>query len=586
MTTTADIGQSVPMKTPSSRGTHLVAALLLAACSDAFDVETDARPGAGTADLGRGGAGPPGDAMPGLTQDAAGGRSDASSPAADAAVLAVDAFHAIDPDTGIHSTDGGASLLDAAPVFVDGGVPCPDGNPQRRYFPDADGDGYGDVVDLSGRNPVGCEAPAGYVGNDQDCDDARPETNPSASERCNGFDDDCNGAVDDDAAGESPFYRDVDSDGFGDFYGDVVFACAAPAGYADNFDDCNDSSPDITRCAAGEVCSVAQLCLSEGECRSSLDCGPGLICADAGLCEPGGPCGGESYSAARVLPNLLIVLDRSCSMRARVGGVRKWQAAVDAITALTRQYEGQIRFGLSLFPDLQNPSCGQGDVIVPVADGAEGPIRDLLAAALDSDDRHWPDGPCVTNIDTAMEQAAAEPRLNAAGERGFAMLVTDGQQAGCSSAGGDAGTTRIITEMNARGVSTFVVGFGGEVDARQLGVFAEAGGVPRPMAPTYYQADDAPALVAALQDIGQQLVTCEFALEQAPPNIFNVHVFFDRQEEVPRDVDHLDGWDYDAATQTVTFYGASCDRLTSREVTDVDVVFGCPSGEAGGDESP
>ena len=40
---------------------------------------------------------------------------------------------------------------------------------------------YGDVVDLSGLNPAGCEAPAGYVANDQDCDDGRATTNPSAT---------------------------------------------------------------------------------------------------------------------------------------------------------------------------------------------------------------------------------------------------------------------------------------------------------------------------------------------------------------------------------------------------------------------
>ena len=264
-------------------------------------------------------------------------------------------------------------------------------------------------------------------------------------------------------------------------------------------------------------------------------------------------------------------------MRTRVNDVRKWQAAVDAIAELTRRYEGQIRFGLSLFPDLQGGSCEQVDFVVPVADANEGPIRDLLTAALDSGDRYWPDGPCVTNIDTAMEQATLEPRLLRPDERGFAMLVTDGEQSG-NCAGGDAGTHRFITELNARGVSTFVVGFGGAVDAAQLDAFALAGGLPRPDAPHYYQADDAPALLAALQNIGSQVVSCDFALADAPPNQFDIHVFFDNQEEVPHDVAHVEGWDYDPGRQMVTFFGTACERLTQRVVSDVDVVFGCPSG--------
>lgn len=502
-------------------------------------------------------------------------------PSGDAAATATDAAVSPSADAAAPppSGDGGGSTLeDAGFVFVDGGMVCGDGQPARRFFPDADGDGYGDVVDLSGLNPAGCDAPAGYVANDQDCDDGRATTNPSASESCNGFDDDCDGRIDNDASNERAFYADADADGFGDFYGEVVFACDAPMGFADNLDDCDDESPQVGVCPAGQFCSQARLCLPEGECRGGRDCGAGLICNDAGRCEPGSLCGGQSYAAARILPNLLIVLDRSCSMRARVGDVRKWQAAVDAIAALTRQYEGQIRFGLSLFPDLQGLACAQSDIVLPVADANEAPIRDLLTAALNAGDRYWPDGPCVTNIDTAMEQAATEPRLADPEQRGFAMLVTDGQQSACNLAGSDRGTEDIIGQLNARGVPTFVVGFGGEVDARQLDAFAIAGGVARADAPRYYQADDAAGLLAALQNIGSQVVSCDFALEADPPNLFDIHVFFDNQEEVRHDIGHMDGWDYDPATRMVSFYGMACDRLTQRIVSDVDVVFGCPSG--------
>ncbi len=474
--------------------------------------------------------------------------------------------------------DDDATLPDAARLFIDSGVLCPDGDPPRRFFPDGDGDGYGDVVDLSGEVVSGCEPPAGYVANAADCDDQRAETSPAASESCNGLDDDCDGRVDNDPSDDRAFYVDADRDGFGDPLAAPVFACTPPPGYVDNFVDCNDAAPDVGQCVAPARCGVAGRCLDPGQCDESRDCERGMLCNASQSCEPGSLCGGENYNAAQVIPNLLIVLDRSCSMRTRVNGVRKWQAAVDAILALTQQYAGMIRFGLILFPDSTAPSCGQSDVAVPVGDGAEVQIGQMLTAALDAADPFWPDGPCVTNIDTAMEQASREPVFADPTATRFAMLVTDGQQAGCHDAGGDPGTEGIIAALDAQGVHTFVVGFGGEVDAAQLGRFAQAGGVPRPAAPAFYQADDAAGLLAALQSIGSQVVSCDFALADAPPDPFDLHVFFDNQEAVPRDGAHQNGWDYDVATQIVTFYGPACDRITSRQVGDVDVIFGCPTG--------
>ena len=35
--------------------------------------------------------------------------------------------------------------------------------------------------------------------------------------------------------------------------------------------------------------------------------------------------------------------------------------------------------------------------------------------------------------------------------------------------------------------------------------------------------------------------------------------------------------DYDPATMKLTFYGTDCDRVSTHVVTDIDVVFGCPT---------
>ncbi len=331
-------------------------------------------------------------------------------------------------------------------------------------------------------------------------------------------------------------------------------------------------------CQPGEYCSTAGNCIAQGSCGETADCGPGLECT-AGSCVPGGGCGAEEFSIERVAPNLFIALDRSCSMR-RADGLpaSKWQIAVDALVQLTTTYSGQVRWGLGLFPDNQGGSCDQGTPDVALADNTEGRIQTLLSAALQTSDANYPNGPCVTNIDTAMQQASQQPELKDTLRNNFVLLITDGKQAGCSSAGGDNGTTQIIASLQTAGVSTFVVGFGAGVDPAQLNVFADAGGVPRanPADPTihYYQADDQASLDAALSTIAGSIVGCSFALNGKPDDPNALYVFFDDQS-VPRDPSHSAGWDYDPLTNQITFYGQECTSLKADLVKDVDVVFGC-----------
>lgn len=331
-------------------------------------------------------------------------------------------------------------------------------------------------------------------------------------------------------------------------------------------------------CMDPQVCSVASECIDPGTCLEDGDCAGGTVCDKAtSTCVPGGRCGGQEAKAEAVAPNLLIVLDRSCSMTKLADGVStKWEIAVKAIQTLTTNFDGKIRFGLSLFPDLETPDCKQGAIAVPVGPGNEMTISDLLGASLAKADPNYPDGPCVTNIDTAMEQAAAEPAFVDPERDSYALLITDGKQAGCSAAGGDAGTTMIIKDMHdMQGVSTFVLGFGTGIDPVQMNIFADAGGVPAGDPTKYYDAADQASLDAALDVIANKTLGCVFSLDQEPPNPDEIFVFFDNKDKILEDPTHAMGWDYDPATNQVTFYGATCDKLKAGEVTDVDIVFGC-----------
>lgn len=113
--------------------------------------------------------------------------------------------------------------------------------PGQLWYPDLDGDGYG----RRGASPlVQCLRPAGHkaaeelVAIDADCDDAVAAVNPGATETCNGLDDNCNDATDEGVL--TVFYRDADTDGYGD-PSISILSCTIPAGYVFNADDCNDA---------------------------------------------------------------------------------------------------------------------------------------------------------------------------------------------------------------------------------------------------------------------------------------------------------------------------------------------------------
>jgi hypothetical protein len=123
---------------------------------------------------------------------------------------------------------------------------------QPTWYVDADGDGYGDA----NNSVLACLQPSDYVSNGDDCNDSNSAIHPGAGEFCNGYDDNCDGLIDDndpEITGQPTWYADVDGDGFGDV-NNLVLACVQPYGYVSNGDDCNDSNNAIHP-GAGEFCN-------------------------------------------------------------------------------------------------------------------------------------------------------------------------------------------------------------------------------------------------------------------------------------------------------------------------------------------
>ncbi len=165
------------------------------------------------------------------------------------------------------------------------------------YYVDNDQDGYGDPA----KGACLCAADATHVVTQGgDCDDNQPKANPGLKEVCDGFDNNCDGKIDEpNAIGCSEYYVDEDGDGWGD-PAQAMCLCSPVAPYIVNqAKDCNDKNADIHP-GATEVCNnVDDNCNGEVDEENSSGCSLYLLDQDgdsfgvAGdakcLCKPTSP---------------------------------------------------------------------------------------------------------------------------------------------------------------------------------------------------------------------------------------------------------------------------------------------------------
>ncbi len=187
------------------------------------------------------------------------------------------------------------------------------GDAERLCLPndlcvDPDGDGFGFGPDCLGpdcdeeRDDVNPAADEACDGIDNDCDgrvdnspvdanvdcttpfpgacaEGRTQCTPAGidcvglrgptAEVCDGIDNDCDGAVDDEIASLT-FYRDVDGDGFAAPGAESREACARPIGFVENTRDCDDTddtrypgAEEIPGDAADSNCDGLEICYAD-----------------------------------------------------------------------------------------------------------------------------------------------------------------------------------------------------------------------------------------------------------------------------------------------------------------------------------
>jgi hypothetical protein len=308
------------------------------------------------------------------------------------------------------------------------------------------------------------------------------------------------------------------------------------------------------------------------------------------------PCEKKVRTAGKTVPDFMIVLDRSGSMRPPTvdcrmpdivsafticlavdcndpmqamgpacGGTMvtdRWAPAVMAIKSLTQMFQGKVSFGLTTFPGQgastqagQQNGCTPGTLRVPVGLNTAGPI----AAALDMTQ---PDGftPTASTLELVLQQIQQKKTSpDAEVPPQFVLLVTDGAP---NCIGGNSGmdaqahqaTVKAVDALAKAGVKTFVIGYDASVDpnlAKQLTEYAQHGGTNN-----FFAVQDGPSLVAKFGEITSVVAECTYTLDKAPADKMYVRVELDKMS-LP--VDSPDGWSIN--DKTVTVGGAACAKL-------------------------
>jgi hypothetical protein len=317
-----------------------------------------------------------------------------------------------------------------------------------------------------------------------------------------------------------------------------------------------------------------------GAVGGSSGVGGSIIVDDGGGDEPL-DCGGETFPLVRKPAKILLVLDRSGSMKDPPDGsssaTPKWDLTVPAVNEVITNTNAQVAWGLKTFPETS--VCQVTDAIdVPVAANNAGAVTGAVSATT-------PEGDGTPTGDAMNAAVKYLQTLDAAGDtdQKYILLATDGEPSCVGGSEQSQATSRpyavqAVKDAVTAGYHTFVVGVATtKTSATQaLNDMAVAGEEarpdPNPLATKFYLANTKDELVTALSAITGVVLDCRFELSQLPDAGEHVGVRIGG-ETVPPDAWEFTGTD----KKTVEVLGEWCDRIKSGQTDVVRIVFGCPT---------
>jgi hypothetical protein len=305
-----------------------------------------------------------------------------------------------------------------------------------------------------------------------------------------------------------------------------------------------------------------------------------------------GRCGYQNFNLERKPAEVMLVLDRSASMKDDLqdqtptgpNDPTKWSQVIPALVQVVTQAGSDVSWGLKTFPE-DGSECAAGTVTnkidVPIAP-MNGAAVAAAIMAVTPEGNGTPTSAAVAVASTYLQSVQTDNHK-------FLLLATDGQpscyRSGSSLAKGtdQAKTDAVsaVTTAAMAGYKTFVVGVATKPsDDATLNALATAGLEPRndpnPLATKYYLAATQQDLVAALSAIVGSVSTCVFPFSTTPPDPTKIAVKVSGSA-IPQDTTHANGWDYlDATHMGLQVYGSSCDMIKTAAANMVEIIFGCP----------
>lgn len=316
---------------------------------------------------------------------------------------------------------------------------------------------------------------------------------------------------------------------------------------------------------------------------------------DGGLDKGPLPCVPGRFKLEHAAPVVMLVLDRSQSMRSTFSSsaVTKWNALRAALRLTLPSVDQSMELGALIFPSA-NATCGVSSTVNLVP--AKGQV-DTLTTLLDNTE---PSGSTPTAI--AIDVAASSLLVRrTAGTARALVLATDGAP-DCNSAltpgtctcisGNSCSANRCLDDVRTAerlstaarsGVPTYVIGIQNSSDATLVGALnrmAIAGGRPRAGAQQYYAATSSAELNLAFSAIRDQVGACVFLTSSVPRDGGGITVLLNGAR-LELSANGLEGWAWaDRDNGELVLLGQACAAALAHSV-DLEAVVACPLPDAG-----